>query len=96
MIHHLVWFKLRDDIAPEDKNFLKQQMIGMTQDIPQIVELACGEDFSGRSHGFGWGLAVKFQSREDGEIYDKHPAHQAFIGRCKHLWSEVRALDFEV
>ena len=95
MIHHLVWFKLREDIAPEDKEFLKEQLLGMVEVIPQIVELACGEDFSGRSGGFEWGLSVKFKSREDGEIYDKHPEHQAFIGRCKHLWVEVRALDFE-
>jgi hypothetical protein len=95
MIHHLVWFKLRDDIAPEDKEFLKLQLLGMVEEIPQIVEMACGEDFSGRSRGFEWGLLVKFQTREDGQIYDKHPVHQAFIARCKHLWSEVQALDFE-
>lgn len=96
MIHHLVWFKLRDDISSDDKEFLKEQLTGLVKDIPQIVELACGEDFSGRSRGFGWGLAVQFNTREDGQIYDQHPVHQAFIGRCKHLWSEVMALDFEV
>lgn len=95
MIYHLVWFKLREDISPEDQQFLKAQMEGMTSQIPQIVELSCGEDFSGRSRGFGWGLFIKFNTREDGQIYDKHPAHQAFIAACKHLWTDVQALDFE-
>lgn len=95
MIHHLVWFKLRDDLAPQDKEFLRSQLNALPAHIPQIVELATGEDFSGRSRGFEWGLAVKFRTREDGQIYDKHPEHQAFIARCKHLWLEVQALDFE-
>ncbi len=95
MIHHMVWFKLREDIAPTDKEFLRAQLTGLTEQIPQIVELACGEDFSERSRGFGWGLYVRFASKEDGQIYDKHPEHQAFIARCKHLWSDVQALDFE-
>lgn len=95
MIHHLVWFKLRDDISPQDKEFLRSQLNALPEQIPQIVALACGEDFSGRSRGFEWGLAVQFRTREDGQIYDEHPEHQAFIARCKHLWSEVQALDFE-
>ena len=95
MIYHLVWFKLRDDITSDDKEFLHSQMQGMIPDIPEIVELTCGEDFSGRSRGFGWGLYVKFNTREDGQTYDQHPHHRAFIERCKHLWTEVQALDFE-
>jgi len=95
MITHLVWFKLSNPSSSEDKATLSQELNTLPAHIPQIVELSCGEDFSGRSRGFEWGLFVKFQTREDGQIYDKHPAHQAFIARCKHLWSEVQALDFE-
>ena len=95
MIHHMVWFQLREGVTPEDKEFLRVQMTGLISQIPQIVELSCGEDFSGRSRGFGWGLYVRFASKEDGQTYDKHPEHQAFIARCKHLWSDVQALDFE-
>lgn len=96
MIVHTVWFQLKDGISAEEKAFLKAQMEGMRSQIPQIVELHCGEDFSQRSRGFAWGLLVKFHTREDGQIYDQHPDHQAFIARCKHLWSDVMALDFEV
>ncbi len=95
MIHHLVWFKLKDGISAEEKAQLKANLLEMKPQIPQIIEMACGEDFSGRSRGFEFGLAVQFASREDGQIYDQHPAHQAFIAKSKHLWSDVQALDFE-
>lgn len=95
MIHHLVWFKLKEDISDEEKAQLQANLTAMRPQIPQIIELACGEDFSGRSRGFEFGLAVQFASREDGQIYDKHPAHQTFIAQSKHLWRDVMALDFE-
>jgi hypothetical protein len=95
MVHHLVWFKLKDGITDAEKTQLRAGLEGMISQIPQIIELSCGEDFSGRSRGYAWGLYVKFASREDGQIYDKHPVHQEFIANHKHLWTDVQALDFE-
>jgi hypothetical protein len=95
MIHHLVWFKLKEDISAAEKAELKANLLEMKPKISQIVEMACGEDFSGRSRGFEFGLAVQFNTREDGQIYDKHSDHQAFIAKSKHLWTDVQALDFE-
>ena len=96
MIHHLVWFKLIEEISLEEVEQLKSNLLEMPAQIPQIIEMACGRDFSGRSRGFEFGLSVKFATREDGQIYDKHPMHQAFIAKSKHFWTDVQALDFEV
>lgn len=96
MIFHTVWFKLKEDISPEETQELQDSLRAMIPQIPQIIELECGVDFSGRSRGFEFGLVVKFASREDGQIYDKHPVHQQFIANCKYLWTDVQALDFEV
>ncbi len=96
MIHHLVWFKLSDDIQDSDVEQLKTNLLEMPAQIPQIVSLSCGRDFSGRARGFEFGLSVQFHTREDGQLYDKHPAHQEFIAKSKHFWRDVMALDFEV
>ena len=96
MIYHLVWFKLKEEISREEIAQLQANVQEMAPQIPQAIEVACGEDFSGRSRGFEFGLMAKFASREDGQIYDKHPAHQAFIAKSKHLWTDVMALDFEI
>lgn len=95
MIHHLVWFKLKEDLSNEERAQLKTNLLEMAPRIPQIVALACGEDFSGRARGFEFGLAVQFATREDGQTYDKHPAHQEFIAKSRHFWTDVQALDFE-
>ncbi len=96
MIYHNVWFKLKNEGNDADRQQIESGLKAMIPLIPEIVEMHTGPDFSGRSKGFGLGLLVTFKTREDGQIYDKHPDHQAFIAANKHLWSEVMALDFEV
>ena len=95
MIYHTVWFKLTNPGNTADREQIERGLRGMIPEIPEIVEMHTGGDFSGRSRGFELGLVVTFQTREDGQIYDKHPKHQEFIASHKHLWSEVMALDFE-
>ena len=95
MIYHNVWFKLVNEGSHADREQVENGLKALPALIPEIVELSCGPDFSGRSRGFELGLLVTFETREDGQIYDKHPDHQAFIAANKHLWSEVMALDFE-
>jgi hypothetical protein len=68
MIYHTVWFKLKDNITAGEKQELQDNLLAMIPEIPQILELACGEDYSGRSRGFQFGLVVKFARREDGQI----------------------------
>lgn len=95
MIYHNVWFKLTNEGNAAERAQIEAGLNALPALIPEIVELHCGPDFSGRSRGFELGLLVVFQTREDGQTYDKHPDHQAFISANRHLWSEVMALDFE-
>jgi len=95
MVHHQVWFKLKEGVTSEEKAQLEAGLKGMIPQIPQIIELVCGEDFVNRSRGYDFGLYVKVATKEDNEIYAKHPKHLEFIANCKHLWTDVVALDFE-
>ena len=95
MIEHLVWFKLREDVAEADKAAMLQSLRDLPTQIAGIDHLACGEDFSGRSNGYQIGLVVRFTSREALDAYGPHAVHQAFVERFKPLWEDVRALDFE-
>ena len=95
MIEHLVWFKLREDVAEADKAAMLQGLRDLPSQIEGIEHLACGEDFSGRSNGYQIGLVVRFSSRAALDAYGPHPVHAAFVACFKPLWEDVRALDFE-
>lgn len=96
MIHHLVWFKMQDGSTPQQEEQLQQGLKSLTAAIPEIVALATGTDFSGRSRGYQVGLAVQMHTRADLDVYATHPVHLDFIASHKHLWQDVLALDFEV
>jgi len=95
MVEHLVWFKLKEGITQDEKATLMQSLRDLKDQVPDILHLAVGEDFSGRSRGFQIGLVVRFPNREALGIYAPHPNHLAFIEKCKPLWVDVQALDFE-
>lgn len=95
MVEHLVWFKLNEGVQAEEKQAMLETLRAFVGVIEGIQHLACGEDFSGRAHGFEIGLVVRCASREALKAYDLDPTHRQFIAQFKHLWAEVRALDFE-
>ena len=95
MIEHLVWFKLKPEVTSEQTRDLLEGLRALPAQIPGILHLACGEDFSGRSQGYQVGLVVRFESREALANYGPHPAHETFIATFRPLWESVMALDFE-
>ncbi|HEX8833276.1 MAG TPA: Dabb family protein [Abditibacteriaceae bacterium] len=95
MVEHLVWFKMKEDVAENDKQAMMQALRDLSGKIDGIEHIACGEDFSGRSGGYQVGLVVRFSSREALDLYQPHPIHQAFVSGHKHLWDDAKALDFE-
>lgn len=95
MVEHLVWFKLKDGVTTDEKGAMMSALRALKHQVPDILHLACGEDFSGRSHGFEIGLVVRFATRAALDAYGPHPDHAAFGNNFRHLWDEVRALDFE-
>ena len=95
MVEHMVLFKMKEGASDEDKQALMAGLRALPAQIPEIRDLCCGIDFSGRSKGHEVGLVVRFDDRAGLDVYQPHPAHLDFIDKHRHLWSEVMALDFE-
>jgi len=95
MIWHTVWFKLKESASAEDKEAMLAALRALPKEIKEIKSLSCGYDYSGRSEGYEIGLVETFETREGLEIYGPHPAHVAFGNKFRHLWEDVKALDFE-
>jgi hypothetical protein len=79
MVEHIVLFKWREDAAPGDISKAMQALKNLKNDIPGIVELAIGDNFSNRSQGYQCGLVVRFEDRRALEEYGPHPAHQSVV-----------------
>lgn len=96
MIEHLVLFKWKQDASPEAIARVLEGLKALKSQIPEIVDLSCGKNFSDRSQGFQHGLVVRFNSRQDLEIYQPHPAHQVLIkDYIKPILADILAVDYE-
>ncbi|WP_078428642.1 Dabb family protein [Alkalihalobacterium alkalinitrilicum] len=97
MIEHIVGFKFNENTTSEQKAEIIKRAKTLKDDIPGIVSLAVGTNFSERSKGFELGLTVRFENREALEVYGPHPKHQELVSYLKEVGlTDILVLDFEI
>lgn len=97
MIEHIVFFKWQPEASPEAIAKAMAGLKGMKAQIPEILYLSCGENFSEKAQGFQHGFVTRFASREDLNTYHEHPAHQEVVHKLlEPIWIDIIALDYEI
>ena len=99
MIEHLVLFKVRSDAGEDGVEEMLRRLRGLKEEVPGILELSCGANFSERSQGFTHGLYVRFPDRAALDAYQVHPKHQAVVTEAIRPTVEtggILALDYEI
>ena len=96
LVHH-VFFWLKE---PENKAHLNQLLAGLnklikveTIKMSHIGVPASTEDRDVVDHSFSVSYIAFFDSKEDQDIYQKHPIHLNFIEGNSHLWEKVVVYD---
>lgn len=96
-MRHLVLFKLKPGISRTDSRVVEgiNSMKELKSKIKEIKVLECGPNFSERPIAVDIGLYTLFASKEDLEIYLKHPAHQELVKNWKELadWTIADFMD---
>jgi hypothetical protein len=95
MITHVVFFKLKDR-SPESVRAAADVILKMKGRIPGLLHLEAGIDLLHSERSYDIALLAKFNSLEDLQVYDAHPAHL----EIKKYMMEARdgaslAVDFE-
>ncbi len=93
MIKHIVFTKFESpaEQAPE----ASRQLLALKDRIPQIRTIETGFDFKHSERSFDLALIVTFDSKEDLEIYDKHPEHEKVRAYIKAHRTATATVDFE-
>jgi len=79
MFHHIVFFKLRERGDREGAEKIKAALEAMRGKIPQLKHLEIGIDELRGDRSWDVALVTRFDSREDMEAYQGHPAHKEAI-----------------
>lgn len=96
MINHTVLFKLKEQTTSAEKLALINALQALDSKIDVLKEIQVKENFSDRSKGFDVILFSLFETKEDLESYQVHPAHVKVVGEnVKPILEDIIVADIE-
>ena len=97
MIEHIVLFRWKPEATPAQVRQVVEGLRALRENIPGILDLTCGENFSSRARGFKHGLVVRLADRAALEAYGPHPAHQHVVQSfINPIREDILAFDYEI
>jgi len=93
MLKHIIFTKFEN--PEEQAKTASEMLLALRDKIPQIVSIETGLDCLHSARSFDLALIVTFNSREDLEIYDHHPEHEAVRAYIKAHRTATASVDFE-
>ena len=95
MIEHLVLFRSKESCTEETRNKIVAEARTLKSHIPELLYMSAGINWSERGDGYQLALVGRFQDKATLDIYQKHPAHQAFVNEwVKPHIEKVIAIDY--
>ncbi len=99
MIKHIVMWKIKDSHGGETKseiiNNVKNILEELTTKISEIGELEVGINFNPSEAAYDVVLYTSFNTREDLDIYQKHPDHLKVAEYISEVRTERAVVDYE-
>ena len=99
MIKHIVMWRLKEEYNGESKseiiNNVKNILEDLTSKIQEIIELEVGVNFNPSEAAYDVVLYSSFNSREDLDIYQKHPDHLKVAEYISQVRTERTVVDYE-
>ncbi|HOV60319.1 MAG TPA: Dabb family protein [Candidatus Hydrogenedentes bacterium] len=99
MLIHLVLFKLRPDLSPEERNAFRKGLESL-RDIPGVVQLWMGPPAATPPRpvvirDYDIGLVVCLGDTAAHDAYQEHPVHQAFVATFRPCWERITVVDVD-
>ncbi len=93
-VHHMVWIRFGDDVSDCRIAEHLEALRSLKHNVPGVIDVKVGENFTDRAGGFTHGLLVTLDSRDALAAYGPHPAHQKVAGALTED-AELMAMDIE-
>ncbi|MEJ7843046.1 MAG: Dabb family protein [Rubrobacter sp.] len=95
MVDHLVLFAVREGASAEEVEDLLASIRGLKDEVPGVVDLSVGRDFTGRAGEYTHALFARFESAAGLKAYTGHPAHLAVVEKLGAVTSGRIVADYE-
>lgn len=98
MIKHIVMWKLKDEAHGNDKatnaRLIKEKLEALGGKIAGLLKIEVGIDFLG-GNNFDLVLYSELATKEDLDVYQNHPLHQALLPFIREAVTDRKAVDYE-
>ncbi|QNI37800.1 Dabb family protein [Edaphobacter albus] len=95
MVIHTFLFRWKPNVTSSQKQRVLEEIQALQRQIPGLLEVYVGHNFSPRSQGYAFGGVMKFADRTTFDAYNDHPAHQKLLSWLMPLIEPVE-VDFEI
>ncbi|WP_018923482.1 Dabb family protein [Salsuginibacillus kocurii] len=97
MIEHVVILKFKEETTEAQRDEAAKKLQSLENEIPGIIDLKAGRNFSERGQGFDVGLTVRFEDKAALEAYGPHPKHKEVTSYLKEIGMvDIIVMDFEL
>lgn len=93
-VNHLVWIKFSPDVSAERVAAHLEAVRGLAAEVPGILDLNVGANFTDRAKGFTHGLVVTLADKAALSAYAVHPRHVEVAAALRRD-AELMVLDYE-
>jgi hypothetical protein len=93
-VNHLVWLKFAADVPAERVQAHLNALQGLRSQVPGVLELSLGPNFTERANGFTHGLVVTLSDKTALAGYAAHPRHVE-VATALRRDAQILALDYE-
>jgi len=94
-IQHLVLLDLDAGLAEAEGAELFRKMAGLLKQVPGVLDVKGGRNFTSRAPNVTHGLIVTMKDREALAGYGPHPKHVEAQGMLKPYVKNISVVDFE-
>ena len=91
MVVHIVFFKIADEAA---RQIAVEKLESMRGQIPGLLEVEAGVDFSREERAFDVALFTRFESKEALAAYQLNPIHGEVVKYIRSVASESKVVDY--
>jgi len=102
MIRHIVFFNLKPEIEPSDRDWLFEQMHGLSR-LPSVRRLAVGKLLEPReewyksriAQDYTWAMSMEFDDEDGLYEYQHNPTHVSVGQEIRKRVSSIKIVDFQ-
>ncbi len=99
MVKHIVMWKLKEEAHGNDKavnaKLIKEKLEALGGKIDGVLKIEVGIDFLGEGN-FDVVLYSELSKKEDLDVYQNHPLHQAVLPFIREAVMDRKAVDYEI